>query len=165
MEITNKHRDVYKLIKNTKKTTELNLKSEDGQLAQELSVAGYLKAVPTSSGVVFTLTSQKLPRKTREVAYKKLYLVQDILKQFPIKRCERPKFGGRGRTWEKFEHIVATEKTNFHTDTSWGNYFYFAAPDDRWYKVELNGLNPENPFEFSDLIMESKKPVEFALKK
>ena len=64
-------------------------------------------------------------------------------RRFQIKRCEKPKFGGRGRTWEKFIHNINNIPTDFYIDTSWGCYVYFSASDGRWYKISINIENED----------------------
>jgi hypothetical protein len=88
---------------------------------------------------------KNLPRKKREKAFKKLEIIDTKIK-IPIIRCEKPKFGGKGRTWEFKVHNLNNKDEKFHFDTSWGNYMYFSAPDDRWYKINiLNELSYNDP--------------------
>jgi len=138
MEITNQHRDVYKLVNNyhkRKKQIKFKVDSEEYPLLVDLSNEGYLSKHEEESEYYFEPTITILPRKQREKAYKWLFLMNE---RIPVKRCEKPKFGGKGRTWEEILHYFDEYDILFHMDVTWGNYVYFAAPDGRWYKISGN---------------------------
>ena len=141
MIITNRHRDVYKLINNAQKK-EKHIKfeegSEDSQFIQELINENY---IVLKDGEYKINTEKPLIKKTKEKAYK--YLLNKEKRRFQIKRCEKPKFGGRGRTWEKFTHNIDQIPTDFYIDTSWGCYVYLSASDGRWYKISINIENED----------------------
>lgn len=137
--IQNKHRDLYKIVKNNyknEKYTSYPVDSEEYSLCQELVDLGYLNKIEKQGEMYFITTPKSLPRKPREKALKKLIVNQTKI-QIPIQRCEKPKFGGRGRTWDSFTRVVDNIDVEFHLDTSWGNYIYFSAQDDRWYKIPV----------------------------
>ena len=141
MEITNKHRDVYKIINNAQKK-EKNIKFEEGtedyNLLQDLIKDNF---IILKSGDYKINSNNPLIKKEKEKAYK--YLLNKEKKRFQIKRCEKPKFGGRGRTWENFTHNINDIPTDFYIDTSWGCYVYFSASDGRWYKISINIENED----------------------
>jgi len=134
--LTNKQRNIYKYVKSNNKIGKLSIfnNKEEYKLANELENMGFLMKEKDNNGnEYFKLTDKIPPRKTREKAYKKLE-VEGI--SIPLKRCEKPKFGGRGRKWDYKEHIINGEKGKIHTDVNWGSYLYLSAPDNRWYKIE-----------------------------
>ena len=135
MEITNQHRDVYKLVNNyykRKKQITFTIKQDEYNLLSNLVFEGYLSMHQLEDLFYFEPTNKPFPRKQREKAFKWLFLNNE---RIPIKRCEKPKFGGKGRTWEKIVNYFDEYDILFHMDTTWGNYLYFAAPDGRWYKI------------------------------
>lgn len=135
--ISNKQRDVYKQIK-TQSLLSVERNTEEYKICEELRVLGYLKLKSnTNTHTSYNITENKMPRKPREKAYKKLKLIKENI-TIPVKRCEKPKFGGKGRTWDYIEHNVDNTTTKCHYDTSWGNYMYLSASDDRWYKIDIN---------------------------
>jgi hypothetical protein len=137
MEITNEHRDLYKLIKSydkLNKSVDIKNNQPEYLLALELEKAGFIQKNLEKN---WQITDKNLPRKEREKAYKQIYFKNNKLIQFPVSRCEKPKFSGKGITWKKFIHELNNTETIFYLDTSWGNFFYFQAPDDRWYKIPL----------------------------
>lgn len=141
MEITNQHRDIYKVINNQNKKgkkSKYSTTNEEYKYIVDLMKENYL----LFDNEYFYINPDKLlEKKVKEKAYKFLNCKEKKLR-LDIKRCEKPKFGGRGRTWSSFKHLINSQETELYTDTSWGNYFYFAAPDGRWYKISIN--NREN---------------------
>jgi hypothetical protein len=148
--ITNKQRDIYKHVKSNEKIDKLSIFSgEDLKLAEELENQEYLEKTTDSNNVIyFKLTETPLPRKQRETAYKKL-MVNNI--NIPIKRCEKPKFGGRGRKWEFKQHIIEGTDGKIYLDINWGSYMYLSAPDNRWYKIEIDPIH-----EYLDIHVEQR---------
>jgi hypothetical protein len=132
--IENKHRDIYKVVNNNSKKDKLTKypeNSEEYKLCIDLLEMGYFES---NSEKYFKTTKKKLPRKPRERAYKKI--ISDF-STIPISRSEKPKFGGKGRKWQKKKHELNNITTEFHFDKEWGNYIYFKAEDDRWYKIPM----------------------------
>lgn len=134
--LTNEQRNIYKYVKSNDKIGKLSIFHDKNEyrLAEELESMGFLsKSIDKNNIEYFKLTDKVPKRKIREKAYKKLN-VEGI--SIPIKRCEKPKFGGRGRKWDYKEHIINGEKGKIHTDVNWGSYLYLSAPDNRWYKID-----------------------------
>lgn len=66
--------------------------------------------------------------------------------EIKVKNCIRPKFGGRGRTWDALKVVyINGEETSLWCDTTWGLYCYFTVGhnwnnnkrDGKWYKFEI----------------------------
>lgn len=134
--IDNEMRDFYKLVKlnsKNKQETILEKKDQEYSIAEKLIKLNFLKKIETDNKFKYFINENtKLPRKSREKAYQKIKINN---KFYPIKRCEKPKFGGKGRTWEIKKFILNDIETEFHFDTTWGDYIYFTAEDGRWYKI------------------------------
>jgi hypothetical protein len=134
MEITNKHRDVYKVLCSTIKKNKIfkvEENSDEFKLLKDLEIDGYV----IFDGESFNINeNNKLKKKEKEKAYKHI-VCKDKNLRIDIKRCEKPKFGGRGRTWDNFPQLLNNIENNFYVDTTWGDYIYFSAPDERWYKI------------------------------
>jgi len=136
--IENKHRNIYKVVNNNSKKeilTTYNIYSEEYKICCFLEEDNYLKSIEKNDEKYFTITDKKFPRKKREKAYKKL--IDEKGFEIPINRSDKPKLGGKGRTWEKFSLIINNNKTEIFLDTSWGNYIYFSTKDDIWYKIGI----------------------------
>lgn len=134
MEITNKHRDIYKLINNSfkrGKIIDFNENDDDYKLLLDLEQLGFL----IKEDKTFKPSDKSLPRKKREKAFKWLFILNE---RIPLKRCEKPKFGGNGRNWDNIIHYLGEDDIIFHMDVVFGNYVYFSAPDGRWYKISGN---------------------------
>lgn len=132
--IENKHRDIYKVVNNNSKKDKLTTypeNSEEYKICKYLLELGFFQL---ENNNYFKTTDKKMPRKQREKAYKKI-IYENIT--IPISRSEKPKFGGKGRIWQKTIHYLNNIKTEFHFDKEWGNYIYFKVEDDRWYKLTM----------------------------
>lgn len=54
-----------------------------------------------------------------------------------IKNCKKPKFGGRGRTWDTIKTVIINEeKTDLFCDTTWGCNVYFSN-NHKWYSMSV----------------------------
>jgi hypothetical protein len=57
-----------------------------------------------------------------------------------VKNCAKPKFGGRGRTWDTWTVIkVNGVETDVRCDSTWGFYAYIKV-DEKWYKFNVEHL-------------------------
>jgi len=54
--------------------------------------------------------------------------------EIQVKNAERPKFGGRGRTWDYMTININGKETKMHYDSTWGHNFYFKI-NGKWYSI------------------------------
>lgn len=50
-------------------------------------------------------------------------------------KTKRPKFGGKGRTWDSEYKTINNERVEVFLDTTWGSYAYFQK-NGQWYKFQ-----------------------------
>ena len=53
-----------------------------------------------------------------------------------VKNAKRPKFGGRGRTWDSLVNNINGRKTELFYDSTWGYNFYFQV-NHKWYSIPV----------------------------